>query len=214
MQLRLLVFVILALPSISFASDLRGELKSCAELQDKGKRLECYDRLAASAKQAEANPTASGQSPAIGRWKLTRETSPIDDSQIVYLSLAASQTMPAVPGRTDPTLFIRCKDRQIESFLNWGVPVGTRDIDITTRFGTEEAETKRWTLSTDFTSTFIRGSHSAFVAKLRTHNRFTARLLPIYRNETTAIFDLSGLNEVIGDVLVACNQEQAHPGDG
>ena len=207
MRLRVLAFVALAVPSVTLADDLKSSLRSCAELQDSQTRLECFDRLAASAGKPEASSNASDRPEAGGQWNLTRETSPIDDTQVVYFSLAATQTTPAAPGRTDPTLFIRCKAGKIESFLNWGVPVATRDIDVTTRFDDDEAETKKWTLSTDFTSTFVKGSQAAFVAKLRAHHRFVARLLPLHHDETTAIFDLSGLNGRIDEVFGACERK-------
>jgi hypothetical protein len=105
-----------------------------------------------------------------------------------------------------PTLFIRCKENRLESFINWGVPVGAQAIDVTTRLDDEAAQTKKWTVSSDFSATFVRGSHSAFVAQLRVHDRLVARLVPLGHNETTAIFDLSGLNDVIGEVFASCKR--------
>ena len=105
---------LLVLPLDTFAQDLETRLKNCAAIQGQSERLECYDNL--SELQPQMSQELPDQTVAGGEWELTRETSPIDDSEIVYLSLVASETTPTAPGVTSPTLFIRCKEKNLESF--------------------------------------------------------------------------------------------------
>jgi len=205
MTVILLTICLLGTVTATPAIDLSGALQRCAEIPDRDQRLECYDSLASRPGSSEPEQHDEASAAAVGNWELTKETSPIDDSALVYLSLMAEVVTPEAPRTVLPTLFIRCKENRVESFINWGIPVGTGTVTVTTRLDEDEAQTSKWLVSTDFTGTFVRGSHSAFIAKLRSHDRLVARLVPLAQNETTAIFNLAGLPEVIGEVYAACN---------
>jgi hypothetical protein len=168
--------------------------------------LECYDGIARRLEE-EVTPGVQPETGISGGdWQLTEEISPVDDSKVVYLSLKATEATPAAPGLTVPTLFVRCKEGKVESFITWGAPVGTGTVAVTTRLDDGKAETARWLVSTDFRSTFVRGSSWAFISKLRGHDLLVAPLIPLAQNETTAIFNLVGLDRMLRPVKAACGR--------
>jgi hypothetical protein len=204
-----IIIVALAPVAVGAQPGITAELEHCAEILDRNQRLECYDGIARRLEE-ELTPGVQPETGVSGSdWQLKEEISPVDDSRVVYLSLIATETTPAAPGLTVPTLFVRCKEGKVESFINWGAPVGTGTVAVTTRLDDGKAETARWLVSTDFRSTFVRGSPWAFIARLRAHDLLVARLIPLAQNETTAIFSLVGLDRMMRPVEEACGRPDA-----
>jgi len=171
--------------------ELDQRIKDCAAIGNATARLQAYDALAESL----------GLSPALspgdkGKWLVDISTDPIDDSKIVNLVLPCTS---GTNSDGNPIyLFLRYESGKTEAFIVWGQYLGENLIDVTWRFGNEQAETGEWLISTDGKATFYPPYDViAFIKKLLTVNRFVVRLTPPNESPITAVFDLRGLKNAI-----------------
>lgn len=111
--LTIVSLMVLVLSQDSLAQELEVQLRSCVQIQARNERIDCYDKLSGRPPQDEVKQEVSGGSLAGGEWQLIREASPIDDSEIVYLVLAASEAAQIALSRNHPQPFIRCKEKRL-----------------------------------------------------------------------------------------------------
>ena len=76
---------------------------------------------------------------------------PIDDSETVTLTLYANSGTDYLGNKV--YLIIRCKSSEIALYIGWKSYLGS-SANVLTRVGTEKAETKSWSLSTNSQATF------------------------------------------------------------
>lgn len=154
--------------------------------------------------------TSSNERAGSGAWRVRIETNPIDDTQTVTLSLAA-ETGTSRSG--DPVTFIaRCKSNSTEAYVVWGDFLGDDSGDVysewkrvTVRIGTAEAREERWGVSTDRNATFAPSWAGDLLKELLGVDRLVLQTIPYGQNPNTAIFDVLGLREVLGDLAETCN---------
>ena len=145
-----------------------------------------------------------------GAWRVRTETNPIDDTQTVTLSLAA-ETGTSRSG--DPVTFIaRCKSNTTEAYVVWGDFRGDDSGDVyaewkrvTVRIGAGQAREERWGVSTDRNATFAPSWAGNLLKELLDEDRLVLQTIPYGENPNTAIFDVSGLRSVLGELAETCN---------
>ena len=145
-----------------------------------------------------------------GAWRVRTETNPIDDTQTVTLSLAA-ETGTSRSG--DPVTFIaRCKSNTTEAYVVWGDFLGDDSGDVysewkrvTVRIGAGQAREERWGVSTDRNATFAPSWAGNLLKELLDEDRLVLQTIPYGENPNTAIFDVSGLRVVLGELAETCN---------
>ena len=145
-----------------------------------------------------------------GAWRVRAETNPIDDTQTVTLSLTA-ETGTSRSG--DPVTFIaRCKSNTTEAYAVWGDFLGDDSSDVyaewkrvIVRIGAREAREEQWNVSTDRNATFAPGWAGNFLKELLDEERLVLQTIPYGENPNTAIFDVSGLRGVLGELAKTCN---------
>lgn len=143
-------------------------------------------------------------------WRVRIETNPIDDTQTVTLSLAA-ETGTSRSG--DPVTFIaRCKSNMTEAYVVWGDFLGDDSGDVysewkrvTVRIGSGQAREERWGVSTDRNATFAPSWAGNLLKELLDEDRLVLQTIPYGENPNTAIFDVSGLRGVLGELAATCN---------
>jgi len=164
------------------------------------------DERAAPEDPVRANTENAGS----GAWRVRTETNPIDDTQTVTLSLAA-ETGTSRSG--NPVTFIaRCKSNTTEAYVVWGDFLGDDSNDVysewkrvTIRIGSEQAREERWGVSTDHNATFAPSWAGNLLKELLDENRLVLQTIPYGQNPNTAIFDVSGLRGVLGELAETCN---------
>lgn len=156
-------------------------------------------------------PVASDERKAgSGAWRVWTDINPIDDTQTVTLSLAAKT------GRSRsgaPVTFIaRCKSNTTEVYVVWGDFLGDDSGDVysewkrvTVRVGAEQAREERWGVSTDRNATFAPSWAGNFLKELLDEERLVLQTIPYGENPNTAIFEVSGLRGVLGELAETCN---------
>lgn len=160
---------------------------------------------------APAEPvTSSTESDGTGAWRVRTTTNPIDDTQTVTLSLAA-ETGTSRSGY--PVTFIaRCKSNTTEAYVAWGDFLGDDSNDVyaeskrvTVRIGSGQAREERWGVSTDRNATFAPSWAGNLLKELLDEERLVLQTIPYGENPNTAIFDVSELRGVLGQLAETCN---------
>ncbi len=158
-----------------------------------------------------AQPVSSGEVGAgSGAWRLRTENNPIDDKRTATLSLAA-ETGTSRSG--DLVTFIaRCESNTTEAYVVWGDFLGddSGDVDaewkrVIVRVGAVEVREERWGVSTDRDATFAPAWAGNLLKELFNQERLVLQAIPYGENPNTAIFEVSGLRGVLGELAATCN---------
>ena len=184
------------LSAVSSSAQTTAQIAECAAVANDIGRLQCYDALAASIGTA---PDASVSSDS--NWIVNDKTNPIDDTRTVALLLrSASGTS---RGGQPIGLILRCQSGDTTVFINWSDYLGS-EANVLTRVGTDEAATRRWSLSTDSQATFAPGNNIEFIQRLLGADRLVAQVTPYSESPVTAIFDLTGIETALAPLREAC----------
>lgn len=153
------------------------------------------------ARIAEARRRAVGT----GAWRVSTETSPIDDSTNVHLALDSTNSITGRFGsNAQPRLYIRCKEKTTEVFVVWDVYLGIDETDILHRLDDRPARTLEWSISTDYKAAFYPGNDISFARELQKHDKLLLRVTPYGESPVTATFELAGLENAIESLKQAC----------
>jgi type VI secretion system protein VasI len=187
------------LPFSAGAQVPSSEVAVCAATPGDLDRLQCFDDLA-RAHNLEGPQPQPVNTEGNGKWAVSSNTNPIDDSTTVVLVLQAESGRGSYG---DPVaLIIRCSSNQTNMYINWRSYM-TDDTRVTTRIGDASAQTAVWSNSTDNQATFRR-QPIPFVEEMMTANSFVAQATPYSENAITAIFDTSGLKNAIRPLREEC----------
>jgi len=195
--------LVVALTNMSSAvaqGDLKQPIGRCAIQDGDPKRLACYDSIAQSLGYSRT-PSATDVAGS-GGWHVSTQKNPLDDTRTVVLSLSATTGQSRLGDAV--WLVVRCQSGKINAFINWSSYLGLEQTPVTTRLGTGEAKTQRWSLSTDNKATFYPGDAAAFLDQLLSSDRFVAQTTPYAESPITAVFDLAGLSAVVKPLREVC----------
>ena len=82
--------------------------------------------------------------------------------------------------------------------------MGLGNISVAIRIGDGQPVASSWVISADNTVTFSRLDFSSFVRSLMEADRFEAQITPNNDNPIDAVFDLTGIEEAVPQVLEYC----------
>ena len=174
-------------------ADLKTDIARCAATKPDSSKLSCYDRLAADLKVD--GPKVDAISGA-GKWRVSVETSPIDDSKNAFASLHADNAVQKRYDSVTPTLFLRCKERKLEGYVSYGkFFLGSDSTKVLTRLDKRPARTSSWGISTDHSAVFIGGNVVNFVKELLKSESLLVELTPYSESPVLATFDIRGIAE-------------------
>lgn len=197
-----LIFILLVSTSPAIAqSNLSQRLLECSAMSNAEDRLACYDSLA-----DDATPPSTVSS---DNWNLSVDTNPVDDSQTVVLATRSAEGSTRARFGDDFSLILVCRSGELNAYINWNDYLGSDNTQVTYRIGTSPAQTDTWYLSTDSTATFFSVNAPAtrsFIEKLAgaDNGRLVAQVTPYNENTSTAIFDVSGLSELLEKLYESC----------
>ncbi|HBQ1652888.1 MULTISPECIES: type VI secretion system-associated protein TagO [Klebsiella/Raoultella group] len=178
----------------------KDDLAKCQAEENGTKRLGCYDLLL---------PPNEIQSPEeksdTGKWQVSTVESDIDDSTNVFAMLTADLPISSNFGRTStPVLFITCREKKTELFINWDVYLGLGETSMLHRLDKQKAVTKVWDISGNTKAVFYRGRTIDFIKSLEKSGKMLAQITPYNENSATTTFDLKGLSEAIKPLQKSC----------
>ncbi len=176
------------------------EFAKCAVIDGDLARLECFDNLAKNKNLngRQVQPTTIAGK---GKWKVSVDVNPIDDSKTVTLVLDADSGQ----NRWGNSVFLvaRCKSNTTELYIGWNDYLGS-EADVLTRVGTNKAVTQRWSMSTDKKASFHR-KPIPFLKEMLTSPKLVAQVTPYNESPVTAIFNTAGLENAIKPLRETCS---------
>lgn len=189
----------------ALAQDIVPALATCAKEKSVATRLACFDALAAK----HAAPSTSTVTPPGSKWKVSTETSPIDDSRTVTLQVAADSSISGWPRKTyTPELYIRCKERKTEVFVVTGMSPtveygNSHGATVTLRVDKAAAYKLNASNSTDGEALFLPSS-VAQIKKLLEGSSLLFEFVPFNASPQMTTFQIAGLAEAVKPLREAC----------
>lgn len=168
----------------------------------------------ASSRSHEPNSPQVVQASPTDKWQVREERSPMDDSQIVVLTLDSENAVQGPSGTVKPSLIVRCQEKQTAVYVVTGMAAsveediegGPRDYHtVRTRLDDAPASTEPfWSESTDHNALFTDSESVGFAKKLAEAQRFTFQFTPFDGSPQVARFDLRGLDPHLHKLAEAC----------
>ncbi|MDM8525031.1 type VI secretion system-associated protein TagO [Desulfococcaceae bacterium HSG8] len=193
-------------------SDMKGDLDAWREQfikkYDSKRSRRKFARRYAHAETSEKSATeeaAAEKAKGKGKWNVSSETSEIDDSTNVYLTLAAEKKIKGRFSQALPVLILRCNENKTDAYVKFDIFLSTRPVAVTTRLDKSKARTAEWSVSTDYKAAFVPGSNVKFIRNLMKHDKLLVQVTPHGQNSKTTTFDLRGLEEAVKPLQKACN---------
>lgn len=170
----------------------------------------CYSHLSsATGDETEQESNHSGGLSYTGKWIVSNDINPLDDSKTTIASLAADEGTSRFDG---PVNFIaRCQSNKTEVYVVWHDYLGddSRSVyeewkHVEVRVGDEKSQRQRWGVSTDKEATFAPNAIS-LLRKMAKEKRMVMQTTPYNEAPKTAVFDLTGAEKAINQVAATCN---------
>ena len=196
---KLTILPFLAFLSFGFAQSVTQDVLACTTIDSAEQRLACYDAIA-----DELTPV---QVETVNNWSIRIDTNPIDDSKTVVLSNIAEEGQARFGAPI--ALVLRCQSDEIDAYIVWNDYLGLDTTRVTYRIGTADAKTDTWYLSTDNEATFFSQNEALdrqFINDLAAadNGQLVAQVTPYSENPVTAVFNISGLTELLPQLFEPC----------
>ena len=198
-------------PDTAALKELKGSIKRCSELQDRGIRMSCYDRLAQSlgflsAEKIAENEKVLGK---IGFWDSSSKKG-IDGVVQTTLRLESSNTIKS-SGDTERNvaLVLLCTPGKTEVFLDWkksvvsGSYVRKTTTLVTYAVNGSEKVNEDWEISTDQQALFAPDP-AAFIRNIMKKQKLTIGFTSAGSFMQNAIFDITGAEAAIDVIVKTC----------
>ena len=148
-------------------------------------KLECFDQLSQDLLAQKVEPLN-------GKWQVTTETNPVNNSKTITLRLFSESA----------DLVIRYKSGKTDLYIRWSDFINIEKTPVLTRLGTAPATQRYWNISTDHTATFFprslfRTTPPQFIKEIMKVDSFLAQVTPYGESPVTIIFDVRGLRNAI-----------------
>jgi type VI secretion system protein VasI len=201
MARKLFIVIILILISYNAIATEREEIAKCSTNKASAERLVCFDTLAkAIGVDKPITETTTGK----GKWIVSTEKSPINDSTNVVLLLSSEQEVHSGYETVSPTLVIRCNEGETNAYISWNLYLGIDSTTMLTRLDKNPASTKTVSISTNNKAVFMPGSGISFAKQLSSHKTLLTQITPYSQNPVMATFDVNGLPDAIKPLRAAC----------
>ncbi|HHT5345129.1 TPA: type VI secretion system-associated protein TagO [Raoultella planticola] len=183
----------------------KDKVLACRSEINGTKRLACYDKLFPQDVTEEVVSAAVEPVSNPGKWLTHITTSPVDDSKNVVLMLPSNDSIRTPYGETvTPTIFVACREKKTEVFINWDVYLGLEETSMLYRLDKQKAVERSWSISTDTKAVFYSGRDIDFVKALTKADKMFARITPYNESPVSVTFDLAGLNSALKPLQQAC----------
>ena len=188
-------------PIVSNA-DFNTEIAKCAAARPESSQLACYERLA---KNSKVDAQRSDVVADAGKWRVSVDSSPIDDSKNAFLHLDAENSVQKRYGSAMPTLLLRCKERKLVGYIVYNdFFLGSDSTKVLTRFDKRPARTSSWQISSDHSAVFVGGGVVTFLKELLKSETLLVELTPYSESPVLATFDVRGIAQASTELRRLC----------
>lgn len=153
--------------------------------------------------------SAFAQSSSTGMWQDASYTDDLSGKYVTVIKLLPTSN--SDNDIDDSTMYIRCKDNNLDLQVDWDQKMTTdssvQTFELDYRIG-QSVQSGNWELSTDNEGLFYPGNVVGFINQLVTSDIFIAQVTPDDGNNITSDFDTTGLINAVQPVLQACGYNQ------
>lgn len=196
----LISIAILAASSISATADIAR----CTGIENSLNRLACYDGEAGYNSEAKEEIVGSGD------WLVRVETSKIDDSENVFLTLHSDEqtNCPYKNGRH--SIHMACRENETNLWVIFGhcfMSSIQGKGRVTYRLGSDEAVTRNFRESNDNMALGLWSGGTAipFIKEMIGHDQMIIRATPFSDSTVTGEYNISGLAKAVQPLRDSCN---------
>jgi type VI secretion system protein VasI len=156
-----------------------------------------------------AAPALAQKADTIGsNWYIGASEDPMTGAKNVNAYTMSLTRIPDTIRRmVSPTLIVRCERNKTELLINWDRFITTGGLDngthVMIRLDDEKPMRTEWQMSTNFNATFSRNP-IPLIRAMRNKTKLRAETIPYGSSSVLAVFDISGMPEVIERVSKQC----------
>ncbi len=188
---------------LSITSTANADITKCLSIESSLDRLSCYD------KEAGYGPDVSEKTVSTGDWRVRTETSKIDDSTNVWVSLLSHEQTNCPYKRGSHSIYMACRENTTSLWIHFG-DCFMSSIQgkgrVTYRLDSEKAQIQNFRESNDNMALGLWSGGQAipFIKKMMDHDRLIIRATPFSDSTVTAEYRISGLDEAVAPLREAC----------
>lgn len=186
------------------AISAKADIDRCTEIENSLERLACYDD------EAGFNPEVKEEVVGSGDWLVRAETSKMDDSENVFLTLYSEEqtNCPYKSGRH--SIQIACRENETNLWVIFGQCFMSSIQGkgrVTYRLDSEKAATRNFRQSNDNMALGLWSGGTAipFIKKMIGHDRMIIRATPFSDSTVTGEYNIAGLEEAVQPLRDACS---------
>ena len=146
----------------------------------------------------------AGDTPAkpASRWQLVVDSDPGGESKTIHMMVAALNQLESQKGRA--ALVLSCEESVTDVYVIWRQYLGTYDLDVTWRVGSNPDVTESWSLSTDNEAIFAP-EPVQLIKHMMANELFLIKTSPFGSSPVTLQFNTGGLEKEIAPLREACS---------
>jgi type VI secretion system protein VasI len=191
-----------AFPAHAAIGDFLARLKVCRSIDITLSRARCYDETVKDYDLDTMNQAPLADKS--GKWKISLERSPIDDSENVFMTLKGNDYIAAKNDQyIQPSMILRCKEGKAQGYIVWETPLGEKEVPVKVRLGKDETQAENWALSSDAEAAFIPDIDH-FINTLKDYETLFVETSPGRADTISSTFDLRGSAVALEPLLKAC----------
>lgn len=155
----------------------------------------------------EAQGAGAKSNPGTGSWRVEATRSEMTDKRGVTLTLRANSTIPGIFGPATPILIVRCREGQLNVYVNSQRVLDSDTDDETSvrlRFDDGEPISEDWSISTDHSSAFAADPGGFVLGPILESRVFRIELRPFDAAPVVAVFRPAGLGALLPRLRAAC----------
>lgn len=202
MKLFITRFAIASVCLVVTSMSVNADVAQCTAIESSLDRLACYDKEAGFEPEVKVF-TGNGD------WQVRLETSKIDDSKEVFLTLYSTEqtNCPYKEGRH--SIHLACRENKTNIWVQFGECFMTSiqgNGRVTYRLDSEDAATKSFRESNNNMALGLwdGGSAIPFINGMIGHDKMVIRATPFSSSTVTGEYNIAGLDQAVRPLREAC----------
>lgn len=181
-----------------------ADIEQCLAIENSLNRLGCYDE------EAGYDPDVREESVGSGEWRVRTETSKIDDTTNVWVSLQSEEQISCPYKSGSHSIHMACRENSTDLWIHFGdcfMSSIQGKGQVTYRIDAQKAQTQNFRESNNNMALGLWSGGQAipFIKKMFGHDRLIVRATPFSDSTVTAEYRISGLEEAVAPLREACN---------